>query len=62
MVKVRGDMTEMDKFIVGNIIHPDKPNIRFHNITFECETIEDASGNVFVWACKRERSEDGKIH
>lgn len=52
--------TEFDKYVVSHIEKPSNPNIKFHNITFDCETIEDASGNVFVWACKRESEEGGQ--
>ena len=47
MVTIKNE-TEFDKYVVSHIINPSKPNIKFHNITFDCETIEDASGNVFA--------------
>ena len=53
--------TAFDEYVVSRIVGPEKPNIKFHNITFDCETIEDASGNTFVWACKRERRNDEQI-
>ena len=54
--------TKFDEDVASHIINPSEPNIKFYNITFDCETIEDASGNVFVWACKRERKDNGEIH
>lgn len=54
--------TKLDEDLISHILNPSKPNIKFHNITFDCETIEDASGNVFVWACKRERKRGEWIH
>lgn len=47
MITVKGQ-TEMDKYIVGHIIDPSVPNIEFKNITFDCKTIKDASGHIFV--------------
>ena len=38
----------MDRFIISRIIDPSDTKIEFKNITFDCKTIKDASGNVFV--------------
>ena len=45
-VFIKGD-SPFDKFIVSHITNVQTENIKFHNITFDCETIEDAAGNVF---------------
>lgn len=47
MVKIKGD-SPFDKYVVQNIEDCMTENIAFHNITFDCKTIKDASGNVFV--------------
>ncbi len=47
MITVKGK-TDMDRFIIGHIIDPSVPNIEFKNITFDCKTIKDASGHIFV--------------
>lgn len=52
--------TKFDEDLASHIINPLNPNIKFHNITFDCETIEDASGNVFVQVCKGERKDNGE--
>ena len=47
MITVKGQ-ANMDRFIIGHIIDPSVPNIEFKNITFDCKTIKDASGHIFV--------------
>lgn len=49
--------TKFDEDLVSHILNPSKPNIKFHNITFDCETIEDSSGNVFVRVRNGERKD-----
>ena len=48
MITVSHPITDLDRMIVGNIIDPLAPKIHFKKNTFDCETIEDAVGNVFV--------------
>lgn len=47
MITVKGQ-TDIDKFIIGHIIDPSAANVEFKNITFDCKTIKDASGHIFV--------------
>ena len=47
MITVKGQ-ADMDRFIIGHIIDPSVSNIEFKNITFNCKTIKDASGHIFV--------------
>ena len=37
-----------DVMIASNIVNCQTANIKFKNISFQCETIEDAAGTVFV--------------
>ena len=55
MVKFKGDSPFAMK-IVNSIINPNAKNVRFLDFTFECETIIDAAGHVFV----RQRSKEGE--
>ena len=47
MITVKGQ-ADTDRFIIGHIIDPSAPNVEFKNITFDCKTIKDASGHIFV--------------
>lgn len=47
MITVKGQ-ADIDRFIIGHIIDPSAPNVEFKNITFDCKTIKDASGHIFV--------------
>ena len=56
MVKFKTNATALDMAIVNSIKNVAVKNIEFKNITFECETITDAVGHVFV----RQRSKEGE--
>lgn len=64
MIKIQGEGTSLDWQIINSIKDVSVKNIEFKNITFECETITDASGNLFE---KREKgkwidyTEDGYV-
>lgn len=47
MITVKGK-ADADWSIVSHIIDLSTPNIEFENITFDCKTIKDASGHIFV--------------
>lgn len=47
MVKINGG-NAFDANIVSHIENPQDQHIVFKNVTFGCETIEDAEGTVFV--------------
>lgn len=47
MITVKGQ-ADADLAIISHIIDPSAPNVEFKNITFDCKTIKDADGNVFV--------------
>jgi hypothetical protein len=57
MVKFKTNATALDMAIVNSIKNVAVKNIELKNITFECETITDAVGHVFV----RQRSVDRPI-
>lgn len=48
MVSVKGTASELEKEILGGIIEPNCPNIEFKNITFDCKSIKDAAGHIFI--------------
>ena len=47
MIKIKGEGTSLDWQIINGIKDVSVKNIEFKNVTFECETITDASGNLF---------------
>lgn len=56
MIKIKGEGTSLDWKIINSIKDVSAKNIELKNITFECETITDAVGHVFV----RQRSKEGE--
>lgn len=48
MVSVKGTASKLEKEILGGIIEPNCPNIEFKNITFDCKSIKDAAGHIFI--------------
>ena len=46
MVIVKG-YNDIDMSIVSKIVDTQSQNIKFQNISFYCETIEDANGTIF---------------
>ena len=48
MVSVKGTASELEKEILSGIIEPNCPNIEFKNITFDCKSIKDAAGHIFI--------------
>jgi hypothetical protein len=48
MVSFKGTASELEMEILGGIIEPDKPNIEFKNTIFDCESIKDAAGHIFI--------------
>ena len=47
MITVKGK-ADADWAIISHIIDLGAPNVEFENITFDCKTIKDASGHIFV--------------
>lgn len=47
MITVKGK-ADADWAIISHIIDPSALNVEFKNITFDCKTIKDASGHIFV--------------
>ena len=56
MIKIKGEGTSLDWQIINSIKDVSAKNIELKNITFECETITDAAGHIFV----RQRSKEGE--
>lgn len=49
MVTIKGDPTPIEYMsIINSIVDPQAKNIELKNISFYCESIKDALGNVFV--------------
>lgn len=48
MVTIKGNPTPVDMNIISSIVDRQAKNIEFKNISFYCESIKDALGNVFV--------------
>ena len=48
MVSVKGTASRLEKEILNGIIEPNCPNIEFKNITFDCKSIKDAAGHIFI--------------
>ena len=48
MVTIKEDISPLEGFILQRIKDPMLQNIKFTNVTFDCQTIEDASGHLFV--------------
>lgn len=64
MIKIKGEGTSLDWQIINSIKDVSVKNIEFKNVTFECETIIDASGNLFEKRVKGEWidcTEDGYV-
>ena len=68
MIKIKGEGTSLDWKIINSIKDVSAKNIELKNITFECETITDAAGNLFEkrkkghWIPCSERLPDIKEH
>ena len=58
MIKIKGEGTSLDWQIVNSIKDVSVKNIEFKNITFECETITDSAGHVFVRQESREKQNE----
>ena len=67
MIKIKGEGTSLDWQIINSIKDVSAKNIEFKNITFECQTITDASGNLFEkrekgkWIGVGQRQKDGYV-
>ena len=48
MVRIKGDISPLEGNIIQGIKNPMARNIKFTNVTFDCQTIEDASGHLFI--------------
>ena len=48
MVKIKGDISQLEMLMLQGIKNPMAQNIKFFNVTFDCQTIEDASGHLFI--------------
>ena len=48
MIIIKNNLTPLDATIINSIKDLNSMHVKFKNITFDCETIEDASGHVFV--------------
>lgn len=48
MVTIKGNPTPIDMSIINSIVDPQAKDIELKNISFYCESIKDALGNVFV--------------
>ena len=48
MVTIKGDISSLEGFMLQGIKNPMARNIKFTNVTFDCQTIEDASGHLFI--------------
>ena len=58
MIKIKGEGTLLDWQIINSIKDVSVKNIEFKNIIFECETITDAAGHVFVRQESREKQNE----
>lgn len=52
-VVFKHELTPLEKYMVQGIKDCQTNNIKFTNTVFNCETIEDADGNIFRKECKR---------
>lgn len=48
MVKFKSTLTPLEMSIVSNAVEVEPNRVEFGNVTFGCEEIKDASGNVFT--------------
>ena len=48
MVTIKGDISSLERMMLQGIKNPLAQNIKFTNVTFDCKTIEDASGHLFI--------------
>lgn len=48
MVKVKAPLSSLEACIIDGIKDIQANNIKFHNIAFDCWTIEDYEGRVFM--------------
>ena len=48
MVKIKGAISSLEGMILQGIKNPLSQNIKFINVVFDCQTIEDASGHLFI--------------
>lgn len=48
MVKIKGAISSLEGMILQGIKNPLSQNIKFINVIFDCQTIEDASGHLFI--------------
>lgn len=58
MIKFKTNATALDMSIVNSIKNVAVKNIELKNIIFECETITDAAGHVFVRQESREKQNE----
>jgi len=58
MIKIKGEGTLLDWQIINSIKDISVKNIEFKNIIFECETIIDAAGHVFVRQESKEKQNE----
>lgn len=48
MIKTKGTISPLEGMILQGIKNPMAQNIKFINVIFDCQTIEDASGHLFI--------------
>ena len=48
MIRIKGDISQLERLMIQGIKNPLAQNIKFTNVTFDCQTIEDASGHLFI--------------
>ena len=48
MVRIKGNISPLEGMILQGIKNPLSQNIKFINVIFDCQTIEDASGHLFI--------------
>ena len=58
MIKIKGEGTLLDWQIINSIKDVSVKNIEFKNIIFECETINDADGHIFVRQESKEKQNE----
>lgn len=58
MIKFKTNATALDMSIVNSIKNVAVKNIELKNIIFECETITDAAGHIFVRQESKEKQNE----
>ena len=58
MVTIKGDISLLERLMIQGIKNPMARNIKFTNVTFTCETIEDASGHLFIRVKNKSQPEE----